>query len=57
MSPPVIVNAQGQPARAPKSDTCPNCGKGKEVRQTVRAFGGDPYEACGNCGHEFREDR
>jgi hypothetical protein len=55
VSEPVIVNPQGKPARAPKSDACPRCGKGKENRRQVHAFGGDPYDVC-LCGHEFKED-
>lgn len=52
---PVIVNPQGKPARAQKTDACPTCGKGKEARQIVHVFGSDPYQACTHCGHEFKE--
>lgn len=47
---PVIVDPQGKPARV--NDACQTCGKGKEYRQPVGAFGVEKYH-CKNCGSDW----
>lgn len=50
---PVIVNPQGQPARAKAPELCPQCRKGKEHRKVIETFGG--AQTICHCGYEFRE--
>lgn len=58
MSEPVIVNAQGKPARS-ADDTCPGCqkrcprGDGR-ARQLSGGFG-PIHDVCRHCGHDFDE--
>jgi len=51
---PVIVDAHGQPARAPADRACPRCGAWPERRVLSSGFG-SPHDVCSACGHDFEE--
>jgi uncharacterized protein (DUF983 family) len=57
-SPPVIVDAQGKPARKamPKDDRCPQCGKGPDKRVASGGFGKPPHPICSACGYEWHDE-
>ena len=47
-----LVDAGGRPLRQ-RSESCPDCGAGKDKRVPSAGFG-DPHPVCGRCGHEFQ---
>jgi len=49
---PVIVDPQGQPARAPKSAACPVCHSKRKGRS---AGFGHPTTLCLQCGHDYQQ--
>lgn len=54
MERPTIVLTDPKPL--PKDDTCPRCRAGKERRVASCGFG-EPHPVCGQCGHEFIDER
>lgn len=50
---PVIVNPQGQPARAAVTTACPTCGGDAEKRGPSGGFG-TPWTVCA-CGYEWKD--
>jgi len=44
------------PKPLPRDPRCPACRAPESKRVPVVPFGGQPWQACGVCGHEFRED-
>lgn len=53
---PVIVDAQGKPARAAASRVCPQCKAGPDARVPSAGFG-RPHPVCGRCGYEWHAER
>jgi rubredoxin len=51
MSEPAIVLTDPKPI--PKDGRCPRCRAPESKRQTLTAFGRQPWEACSSCGYEF----
>jgi uncharacterized protein (DUF983 family) len=51
---PLIVNAQGQPARKAAAALCPHCGAGPDRRGPSSGFG-QAMTICLKCGHDFQE--
>jgi hypothetical protein len=49
---PVLVDAQGRPAREAIDTRCPQCGKGPDVRVASAGFG-TPHPVC-PCGYEWK---
>ena len=52
---PLILNAQGAPARRPKTETCPRCGAGPKKRTASSGFG-IAHPVCGQCGYEWLDE-
>jgi hypothetical protein len=60
MSESVILGADGKAARKPKSDKCPMCGAGPELRTGTGGFGGPKHPVCisGRCSpaYEWKDE-
>ncbi len=49
-----LLDPHGNQARSSAADTCPQCGKGPEVRRPSGGFG-QPWTVCGGCGYEWKD--
>jgi uncharacterized protein (DUF983 family) len=47
---PVIVDAQGKPARQAIDTKCPDC---RSARRRLSGGFGSPHDICADCGHDF----
>ncbi len=47
-----LVTPSGRPARAAKTDRCPQCAAGSETRIASSGFG-TPHPVCRVCGYEW----
>lgn len=55
---PRLVDPQGRPIKRGRqaSTACPHC-SAKADRRVLSAGFGDPHDVCGQCGHEWPDER